>query len=154
MSTFLNRLVQRAVHMQARMRRSMTLGVRTAIFDEENRVFLVRHGYVSGWHMPGGGVDPGETLAIAARREAMEEAAIAIADPMTFFGMYLNKANGRDHVGLFVCRHWSQAGPPVRNFEIADSGFHPLSDLPEGVTASTRRRLAEIEAGAPSTDIW
>ena len=154
MSGVFNRVVQRMVHLQARMRRGMTLGVRTAIFDADNNVFLVKHGYVSGWHMPGGGVDPGETLAMAAKREALEEGAIAIADPMQFFGMYLNTANGRDHVALFICHHWSEVGPPIRNFEIVDSGFYPVSDLPEGATASTRRRLAEIAAGAPATDIW
>ena len=39
----------------------MTFGVRAAVIDAENRIFLVKHTYVPGWYLPGGGVDPGET---------------------------------------------------------------------------------------------
>ena len=51
------RLVTRVVHSWFALARGMTLGVRAAAFDEGGRVFLVRHSYVPGWHMPGGGVE-------------------------------------------------------------------------------------------------
>jgi ADP-ribose pyrophosphatase YjhB (NUDIX family) len=59
----------------------MTLGVRVAVIDPEQGVLLVRHGYVSGWYLPGGGVEPGETAAEALAREAREEAAVEFLDP-------------------------------------------------------------------------
>jgi hypothetical protein len=63
--------------------------------------------------------------------------------------------SGRDHVALFVCRHWTQARPPkVPNLEIVDAGFHALDALPAGVTDATRRRLAEILHGAPRLAEW
>ena len=43
----------------------MTLGVRGLVIDKGQRVFLVTHTYVPGWQLPGGGVEPGETMAEA-----------------------------------------------------------------------------------------
>ena len=54
--------LRRVFHLYWRLARGMTLGVRAVVLDEENRVFLVKHSYVSGWHLPGGGVETGETF--------------------------------------------------------------------------------------------
>ena len=61
MRNWRTRLFTRLVHSYFALTRGMTLGVRAACFDDEGRVFLVRHSYVKGWHMPGGGLERGET---------------------------------------------------------------------------------------------
>ena len=60
--------IRRVLHLYWRFARPMTLGVRAVVVDSEARVFLVKHSYVAGWHLPGGGVEPGETVPFARPR--------------------------------------------------------------------------------------
>jgi 8-oxo-dGTP pyrophosphatase MutT (NUDIX family) len=133
----------------------MTLGVRGAVFDQDGRILLVRHSYVPGWYLPGGGVEPGESMHAALGRELIEEGGIALTGPSRLFGLYWNaRASPRDHVALYVCRDWEQAQPPPRNMEIVDSGFFHPDSLPEETTDATRRRLAEIAGGLEPAAEW
>ena len=65
--------LQRMADVLGRFTRGMTLGVRALVIGPDGRVFLVKHSYVSGWHLPGGGVEPGETLLDALVRELRGE---------------------------------------------------------------------------------
>jgi len=139
-----------------RLVRGLSLGVRAAAFDGGGRVLLVRHTYTPGWHLPGGGVEPGETAADALARELMEEGGIALSGEPQLFAVYLNRrVSRRDHVLLFLCREWTETSPsPVPNFEIAEAGFFSPGALPDDATEATRRRLAEILEGAERTADW
>ncbi len=152
----LNRQLIRCYLFVSLFRRGMTLGVRAAVFDAEGRVFLVKHSYTPGWHMPGGGVEWGETMAQALDRELSEEAGVRLSAPPTLFGIYLNRRMApRDHVAVYVCRDWTQPEPPkVPNLEIVACGFYAPDALPEDTAGSTRRRLAEIGQGLPPAAEW
>jgi len=129
----------------------LTLGARTAVIVD-GRVLLVRHGYVAGWQMPGGGVDPGETAEHAARREVLEETGYAIEGPMRLFGLYHSTGyTNRDHVALYVADDVREVHRFAPNREIVEMGWFALDDLPEPMAPGARRRLEEIgENRAPS----
>ena len=59
--SFRERLRLRLLHLGFLVTRPMSLGVRGIVITAGDEVLLVRHGYVSGWHFPGGGVEVGET---------------------------------------------------------------------------------------------
>lgn len=151
----LRRLAGRVLHLYFRLRRGMTLGVRAAVLSEAGEVLLVRHTYTPGWHLPGGGVEPNETLVDALAKELREEANIALTAPATLHGIFLNRhVSDRDHVAVFVVRAFTQSASKQPDHEIAEARFFPLSALPEKTTPGTRRRLAEIIDGTALPAEW
>lgn len=148
-------LLRRIFHAYFLVVRGMTLGVRAVVLDAENRVFLVRHSYVSGWHLPGGGVDHGETMEQAMRRELKEEGDIDLTGAASLHGIFLNShVSRRDHVAVYVVRQFRQERPPEPNREIVECQFFPITALPEGTTPGTRLRIAEVLDGRPMIATW
>lgn len=138
-----------------RVRHGMTLGVRVLATDGEGRILLVRHTYIAGWHLPGGGVDLGETAEQAAHRELKEEANVEAEGGLALAGFYFNpRIAGRDYVVLFHAGRLIVGPRPARNLEIIAASFFAPDALPEGITASTLRRIAEWREGAPRSPVW
>jgi ADP-ribose pyrophosphatase YjhB (NUDIX family) len=148
-------VLRRFFHLYWLMTRGMTLGVRGVVLDQDERVFLVKHSYVSGWHLPGGGVEAGETLGEALGRELIEEGRIEILGEPVLHGIYFNgHVSRRDHVAVFVVRRFRQDRPPQPNREIVGSGFFPAGALPDGTTEGTRLRIKEVLDGAVRITTW
>ncbi|WP_245304078.1 NUDIX domain-containing protein [Hoeflea olei] len=148
------RLVTRVIHLWFAASRGMTLGVRAAAFDGEGRIFLVRHSYVPGWHMPGGGVERGETAGEALVKELREEGNLELLAPAQLVAVYFNrKTSKRDHVVFYRCQV-RQTAPRPADREIVEAGFFALDALPDGVTAATRRRLAELAGEQSASQEW
>jgi 8-oxo-dGTP pyrophosphatase MutT (NUDIX family) len=148
-------LIRRLLHIYWRFTRGLTLGARALVIDDKRRVFLVQHSYVRGWHLPGGGVEPGETLLDAMIRELREEANIEPTAPPRLHGIFFNeRVSRRDHVAVFVIDDFRQLGPPVPDHEIVAHGFFPLDELPNDTTAATRARIIEVLGGAPVSERW
>jgi 8-oxo-dGTP pyrophosphatase MutT (NUDIX family) len=136
-----------------RLSRPMTAGARVMVLDKKNRVLLVRHTYMPGWYLPGGGIESGETMREGAARELWEEVGVVPTSDLEFFSLYANFAEFRsDHVALFVLRDFEQQDRP--NIEIAESGFFAVDALPDETSDATRVRIREVLDGLPPPDYW
>jgi len=143
------------MHLYWRFSRAATLGARAMVIDASGRVFLVKHSYVDGWHLPGGGVETGETLLTALARELAEEGNILMTALPVLHGMFFNsRVSRRDHVAIYIVREFRQDGPPVPNHEIIEHGFFAPDALPEDTGRATRARIAEVFDGALVGELW
>lgn len=138
-----------------RLKRPMTLGVRIIALDNEKRICLIRHTYVKGLHLPGGGVEPKETIFEAAAKELLEETGIA-KNPEEFklIGFYSNEPNFKsDHIALLKVENCTA----IENFkthEISQCMFIDINSVPPDATRATIARLKEFEEGQFTNRFW
>lgn len=148
-------LIRRVLHVYWRFSRAATLGVRAMVIDGRGRIFLVKHSYVAGWQLPGGGVETGETFLKAMARELVEEGNILMTAPPVLYGIFLNqRVSRRDHVVLYIVREFRQDSPPQPNYEIVEHGFFAPDALPDDTSRATRARIAEVLSGAAVSEVW
>ena len=149
------RLLHHASHLWFRLARPLTMGVRAVVLDEAGRVCLVRHSYLPGWHLPGGGVEVGETVLEALARELREEGHIELTGAPVLHGVYLNTfVTRRDHVLIYVVRDFRQTHPRGGDYEIVETGFFPADGMPQATARSSRARIDEVLGGAPASALW
>lgn len=148
-------LRSRLFHAWFLMTRPMTLGVRALAVDVDRRILLVKHTYVSGWHLPGGGVESGETVLQALEKELREEANVELGAAPVLHSVHFNRhVTRRDHVVLFHCTDVRQVTPKLRDREIIAAEFFAMDALPEGVTTSTLSRIREFKDGVAPDPHW
>lgn len=146
-ATLIRRAAWQGERLRWRLFHPMTLGARVALI-RDGEVLLIRHTYRKGWYLPGGGVDKGESLEDAARREAEEEAGVSVGE-LYLLGVYSNLAEKEsDHVGIFHTTNFT-LGEFQPNNEIAERKWFPIQSLPAEVSAGTARRLRELASGSP-----
>jgi ADP-ribose pyrophosphatase YjhB (NUDIX family) len=128
-------------------------GVNAVVEDDDGNVLLVRHTYLPGWHLPGGGVNPGEPPKEAIIRELKEEIGLIDSDPPELMGIFTRKLVWIGNV-IALYRFRSARFEFKRNVEILETKFVDPKNLPEGVAPGTKRRLIEIANNTPPSHYW
>lgn len=147
-------LIRPVFQAHARLKRGMTLGVRGLAVNAGGEVLLIEHTYVHGWHLPGGGVERGETTGEALAREMREEAGVVLTGAPQLMSIHDSGAHfPGDHVLLYLCRDFEMTAPTSQG-EIHAVGWFAPDALPEGVTSGTRARIAEALHGKASDPYW
>ncbi|HYC97410.1 NUDIX domain-containing protein [Brevundimonas sp.] len=138
----------------ARASRGMTLGVRGVAVDGDGRVLLVRHTYLNGWWLPGGGVERGQTAEAALIREMREEAGVIVDGRPILLSVHSNDRHFRgDHVLVYRVERFTLTDRTAHG-EIADVGWFDPCALPDDVHRATRARLSEVFGGAECDPAW
>lgn len=150
------RVAGRAMRLYWKIMQPRTFGVRALLIDPAGRIALVRHHYVAGWYLPGGGVDKSESAEAAIRRELMEEVGLTDAVLRGLHGVFHNRVEGKDdHVVVFVCAVSDPALLAVADpREIAELGWFASDALPSATSPATRRRIAEYARGVQGWGDW
>lgn len=151
----LHRVAGKAARLVWRITRPRTIGVRAVLLDAGGRIALVRHTYIDGWYLPGGGVKKGEGIADALTRELAEEVAVTDATVDRVLGVYHNRREGKDdHVVVYVLHAGVGTLRRGDTLEVAEVGWFAVDALPAGTTPATLRRIAEYRRGELGSGTW
>jgi ADP-ribose pyrophosphatase YjhB (NUDIX family) len=134
--------------------RIRTRGVKVMVFNAAGDLLLVRNSYgdTSAFVLPGGGIGRRESPEAAAAREVREETGLEVAR-LRFVAAYGSRHEGKkDSIHLF--RASADGKPQADSLEVEEAAFFPLDALPEGVSAATLRRLAELRGESAAGGTW
>jgi ADP-ribose pyrophosphatase YjhB (NUDIX family) len=114
-------------------------------------ILLVRQRYGERyWSLPGGSMEPGESVDQAAVREVKEETGLDVR-LTRLVGVYSKPAEG----ALAVCFEAQVVGGSVSEAtdEVVECRYYPADDLPEPIRAHLRERVADWRQRAPRA-VW
>ena len=130
-------------------------GVTAVILDDaRERILLIRRADDGAWTPVTGIIDPGEQPAVAAAREALEEAGVVIrvdrlaSTSVTGEIVYPNGDRSRYLDLTFTCRYVSGDPRPVDG-EASAVAWYPLRALPE-MSEQMRWRIGTALADGPA----
>jgi ADP-ribose pyrophosphatase YjhB (NUDIX family) len=133
-------------------------GVGAVIFGDGGTVLLQRRDDNGRWGLPGGAVDPGESVTAAVVREVREETGLDV-EPVRLIGVYSDPANHQVvtypdgnviHFVSVVFECVVRGGTLTCCAESLDLAWHPPDALPPDVLPIARVRIVDAVARQPT----
>ncbi len=115
------------------------IGVNALIFDSEGRILLGHRRDINWWNLPGGGMEAGETVDEAVRREVYEETGLEVKVEQ-LVGVY-SKPQKQEVVLTFLCH---PIGGTLRATEEArENRYFAPGSLPHNILPKHRQRIED-----------
>jgi ADP-ribose pyrophosphatase YjhB (NUDIX family) len=122
------------------------LAVNVTVLDDEDRVLLTRREDFEVWCLPGGAVDPGESLAAAAVREVEEETGLRVT-LSRLVGLYSRPKFGGYHTLAVFAAAVSGGTLRPEPSEVIEIGWFRADDLPADLLWGQRERIHDATNG-------
>lgn len=129
-----------------------TIGATIAIM-QDGRILLTRREDFEVWCLPGGAVDPGESVAQTAIREAREETGLDV-ELTHLVGIYskTKALHGGNHLVLFAARPAGGAVSPA-NDEVIEMDYFDLDELPRPLMEGHEQQIRDALGGKRAV-VW
>src|SRR5947209_16843705 len=124
------------------------VAVSALIFDV-GRILLAHRRDIDWWNLPGGGMEVGETVDEAVRREVYEETGLEV-EVEQLVGVY-SKPQKQEVVLTFRCH--VTGGIPTQTAESRECRYFAPSDLPASTLPKHRQRIEDALLNQPSAVI-
>jgi|GEM_PF-236624 len=150
----LSRMVSHILLLRYSLFSGKILSVRAICTDNGRQIYLVRHSYTPGWHLPGGAVDNGMSAEEALQQELEEEGNLLAVTRPVLRHVYLQAgASQREHIMLYTVSV-RQDRVFEGNLEIVEGRFFSLDEIPSDVDPSAARRICEWVVGEFKDREW
>lgn len=119
---------------------SFTVSAAAIVLNDEGKVLLLNHVLrpFSGWGLPGGFVEHGESSEAAIRRELQEETGIELAN----LELYRVRTVGKHVEILFTATGIGEAR--VNSREIIELGWFSAEEFPKGLSPAQQKVISDV----------
>ena len=125
------------------------------VVEQEDQILLLKRentGWMDGfWGMPGGGLNPNETIAEAAARETYEEVGILVnpEDLELIHVLHVRRGGNKDVLGfMFIAHAWKGIAENREPHYCSEVQWFNIHSLPSKIIPQTLEAFKQAKAGS------